>query len=745
MGDSKQYFDSWERFDADAAEAAVDVASSSDDDGESPAFEVLEETLHHPQAQALKEAAEREKKEKKRAEVERKVAAARAKQQEQQQPAAAAAAAREGDSGLGGGDGESFGGQSSARIEEVARSMGVDAQMVHACAHAMSLTPEQVARMPAEARSKVEAVRDGAPFREMRAAVESLGLATPEAQAMLRSASPSSVSGAAEMDTDMLKAVAQALSLSEAEVRAMPPAEQEAVLAVREDPRFDDVRKQVLGRLQATSEEGSCDVDALHKRYGNGRAGGGGSSGSGGGSGGGSNAPAAAAPPPAAEPEELDLLSMMDFGFIDECADAPTLHGVLAALRSGEHGAYPDLVAHCGARIAQLEASQPPKQNKNQPRKSKKKTQQQQAAQAAQAPAPPPPAFARGAAVELYGLVSKPSLNGTRGVVVSGPARATGRYSVRCATDGEDRALKEQNLRDAPPAPAPPPPPAAEKEEAEEEEEEKKRGDELQVGVGADGLEGGEGMDEDSMTRISIQLGSSSSDQDDEDDDEDDELERGDDGEDWVAVKSPTQEAKRARDRAQAEAKAARAKAEEEEAAAKEAEAAAAAKAAAKAKAKAATGEVTIDVKRIDADDDGAPCVPALKAVLRLPFLSTMKGVALSCAGRTLTLAPEGRSELTFELPSEIDDEAPIRAHFSKKLRVLTLTLVCAAAGGEQQVWQLQQPVAVAEEEILEFEGGLRGGDGCGGSDVAEGGDQPGGDDAAADSDDMSDDELDLD
>jgi hypothetical protein len=730
MGDSKQYFDSWERFDADAAEAAVDVASSSDDE----AFEVLEETLHHPQAQALKEAAEREKKEKKRAEVERKVAAARAKQQQQQQQQQQQPAVREGDGGLGGGDGQSFGGQSSARIEEVARSMGVDAQMVHACAHAMSLTSEQVARMPAEARSKVEAVRDGAPFREMRAAVESLGLATPEAQAMLRSASPSSVSGAAEMDTDMLKAVAQALSLTEAEVGAMPPAEQEAVKAVREDPRFDDVRKQVLGRLQATSEEGSLDVDALHKRYGNGRAGaaGGGGSGSGGS---GSNAPAAAAPPvAAAEPEELDILSMMDFGFIDECADAPVLHGVLAALRSGEHGEYPDLVAHCGARIAELEASQPPKQNKNKPRKSK-------AAQVQ--PPPPPPAFARGAAVELHGLVSKPELNGTRGVVVAGPARATGRYSVRCATDGKDRALKEQNLRGAPPAP---PPPAAEKEEKEKEEEEEEEGGgelQVQVVVGADGLEGGEGMDEGSMTRISIQLGSSSSSSSDED--AEDALERGDGGEDWVTVKSPTREAKRARDRAQAEAEAARAKAEEQ-VAAKEAEAAAAAKAAAQAKAKAATGEVTIDVKRIDADDDGAPCAPALKAVLRLPFLSSMKGVALSCAGRTLALAPEGRSELTFELPSEIDDEAPIRAHFSKKLRVLTLTLVCAAAGGEQQVWQLQQPAAVAEEEILEFEGGLRGGDGCGGSAVADSGDQPGGDDAAADSDDMSDDdELDLD
>ena len=53
-------------------------------------------------------------------------------------------------------------------------------------------------------------------------------------------------------------------------------------------------------------------------------------------------------------------------------------------------------------------------------------------------------AVAPGAAVQLHGLTSKPELNGTHGIVLSGPARATCRYAVRCACDGQSRALKEE-------------------------------------------------------------------------------------------------------------------------------------------------------------------------------------------------------------------------------------------------------------------------------------------------------------
>jgi Flp pilus assembly protein TadD len=68
------------------------------------------------------------------------------------------------------------------------------------------------------------------------------------------------------------------------------------------------------------------------------------------------------------------------------------------------------------------------------------------AATAAAAPLPPPPPIAVGAAVVISGIVSQPSLNGSRGSVTGGPDPETGRWAVRCAVDGKSRKLKPANL-----------------------------------------------------------------------------------------------------------------------------------------------------------------------------------------------------------------------------------------------------------------------------------------------------------
>ena len=65
---------------------------------------------------------------------------------------------------------------------------------------------------------------------------------------------------------------------------------------------------------------------------------------------------------------------------------------------------------------------------------------------AAAAPLPPPPPIAVGAAVVISGIVSQPSLNGSRGSVAGGPDPETGRWAVRCAVDGKSRQLKPANL-----------------------------------------------------------------------------------------------------------------------------------------------------------------------------------------------------------------------------------------------------------------------------------------------------------
>jgi tetratricopeptide (TPR) repeat protein len=59
---------------------------------------------------------------------------------------------------------------------------------------------------------------------------------------------------------------------------------------------------------------------------------------------------------------------------------------------------------------------------------------------------PPPPPIAVGAAVVIGGIVSQPSLNGSRGSVTGGPDPETGRWAVRCAVDGKSRKLKPANL-----------------------------------------------------------------------------------------------------------------------------------------------------------------------------------------------------------------------------------------------------------------------------------------------------------
>ena len=55
-------------------------------------------------------------------------------------------------------------------------------------------------------------------------------------------------------------------------------------------------------------------------------------------------------------------------------------------------------------------------------------------------------AVAAGASVELVGIKSKPELNGTAGSVVAGPDPESGRFQVKCALDGQTRALKPANL-----------------------------------------------------------------------------------------------------------------------------------------------------------------------------------------------------------------------------------------------------------------------------------------------------------
>ena len=48
--------------------------------------------------------------------------------------------------------------------------------------------------------------------------------------------------------------------------------------------------------------------------------------------------------------------------------------------------------------------------------------------------------------VRIEGLKSKPELNGTRGTISTAMDAASGRWQVKCAHDGETRALKPANI-----------------------------------------------------------------------------------------------------------------------------------------------------------------------------------------------------------------------------------------------------------------------------------------------------------
>eukprot|EP00936_MAST-01D_sp_MAST-1D-sp1_P000375 g375.t1 len=124
---AKEYFDSWDAFDADAAEAAVD--------------DVKDDTEQH------------------------------AKDSRRQPAPQKTPAATETD---------------RPDVADIARKLGVDPAMLHATAHALSLTREQIDRMPEEARHKVQAVREGAGFAELRRAVHAIGLDSAEARAALQ-------------------------------------------------------------------------------------------------------------------------------------------------------------------------------------------------------------------------------------------------------------------------------------------------------------------------------------------------------------------------------------------------------------------------------------------------------------------------------------------------------------------------------------------------------------------------------
>ena len=153
---AKEYFDSWDAFDADAAELAVD--------------DVKDDLEQHAKDN-------------------------RRQQQAPQQTSSAAETDR-------------------PDVADIARKLGVDPAMLHATAHALSLTREQIDRMPEEARHKVQAVREGAGFAELRRAVHAIGLDSAEARAALQQSMPAELGAEEPLDNDMLRAVAQAFSLS---------------------------------------------------------------------------------------------------------------------------------------------------------------------------------------------------------------------------------------------------------------------------------------------------------------------------------------------------------------------------------------------------------------------------------------------------------------------------------------------------------------------------------------------------
>ena len=83
------------------------------------------------------------------------------------------------------------------------------------------------------------------------------------------------------------------------------------------------------------------------------------------------------------------------------------------------------------------------------PRSRFKRTTRVPRAVAAPAAAPADP-FAVGATVELHGLVSNPSANGRRVVIVQTPPDVAARGRISVNLDGNVRAVKRENVRAVP-------------------------------------------------------------------------------------------------------------------------------------------------------------------------------------------------------------------------------------------------------------------------------------------------------
>ena len=177
------------------------------------------------------------------------------------------------------------------KLHELAAEMGLDPEGIRACAQAMQMTEEEVEPIGSQReRDAMKGIRTGemfAPVREICVKLGLVGLKPPPAakpQTQEKSiwtpdevpggevlepvandshassvgsdvggAGPEGSDGPMEPDPAILELCAQALSLSEEELQALPLSAQDNFRAIREGPEFEEVRKavQALGLFKA--------------------------------------------------------------------------------------------------------------------------------------------------------------------------------------------------------------------------------------------------------------------------------------------------------------------------------------------------------------------------------------------------------------------------------------------------------------------------------------------------------------
>jgi len=178
------------------------------------------------------------------------------------------------------------------KLHELAAEMGLDPEGIRACAQAMQMTEEEVEAISTQReRDAMKGIRTSEMFAPIREICVKLGLVpgqklplpadpkkqektiwtpneVPEGEAQgpsdndnhassvdsdISGARPEGSGGPLEPDPAILELCAQALSLSEAELQALPESAQDNFRAIREEPEFEGVRNAVqdMGLVRA--------------------------------------------------------------------------------------------------------------------------------------------------------------------------------------------------------------------------------------------------------------------------------------------------------------------------------------------------------------------------------------------------------------------------------------------------------------------------------------------------------------